>query len=144
MQRLLDETPQAPTTTKPQRAVIVTVAAVATGSILLVALALGNWAYHFRLLTSHEGRVARLVAQKPTVELVTLALQNENSPLVAAPASPAELARAVSDWGGGRGGQIEAKAAGAAQTRVFRAGEVTYFLFFDRSGVLYDFVCALN
>jgi hypothetical protein len=143
MQRLLDATPEIPAATKGQRTLFFGAALVATAIICAMALLLGSWAYRFRLLTSHEGRVARLVAQKPTVALVTQALQNENSPLLAAPQTPTELARAVAAWGGKRSGEIRAKAAGAAETRVFRSGEVTYFLFFDRDGVLCDFVCAL-
>jgi hypothetical protein len=143
MQRLLDDAPEERSTTKSQRAVIITLAGTVTTAILLVVLALGYWAYRFRLLASHEGRLARLMAQKPNVELVTVALQNEHSPLVARPGSSTELERAVAAWGAQRGAEIRAKAARAAQTRVFRSGEVIYFLFFDEAGQLHDFVCTM-
>jgi hypothetical protein len=144
MQRLLDETPDEPTTTVRQRVVIVGVAVVATCLIGLVAFLLGSWAYRVRLLTSHAGRIERLVAKKPTLALVTQALEADKSPLVAAPGSTPELERAIATWGAQRGGDIRAKASRAAQTRVFRSGDVAYFLFFDEGGVLTDFTCVLQ
>jgi hypothetical protein len=144
MQRLLDQTPEHPTTTPRQRIAIVAVAVVATSVIFGMAALLGSWAYHFRLLTSHETRVARMLSQKPTVAVVTRALENEKSPLLAVPASVEELRRAAETWGATRRSEILAKGARASQTRVFRSGEVAYFLFFDDSGVLSDFTCVLE
>jgi hypothetical protein len=144
MQRLLDETPDEPTTTLRQRVVIVGIAVFATCLIGLVAFLLGSWAYRARLLTSHEGRIERLVAKKPTLDLVTRALEADQSPLLAAPGSTPELERAVATWGAERAGDIRAKASRAARTRVFRSGDVVYFLFFDEGGVLTDFACVLQ
>ena len=144
MQKLLDQAPDVPSTTARQRVAIVTVAVLATGVIFGVAYLLGSWAYRFHLLASHETRVARLLPQKPTVNLVTQALENEKSPLLAAPTSSEELRRAALTWGAGRRAEILAKGARASQTRVFRSGKVVYFLFFDSAGVLSDFTCVLN
>jgi hypothetical protein len=138
--RRLDE----PTTTARQRVAIVGVALVATSLICLVALLLGHWAYRVRLLTSHEGRLAHLVAQKPSVDLVTQALENEKSPLVATPQSAAELESAIAMWGAERAGEIRAKGGHLAQTRVFRSAGVVYFLFFDQGGSLIEFTCVLQ
>jgi hypothetical protein len=144
MQRLLDTTADEPTTTARQRVAIVGVALVVTSLLCLAALLLGHWAYRVRLLASHEGRLAHLVAQKPSVDQVTQALENEKSPLVATPQSTAELESAIAIWGAERGGEIRAKGSHSAQTRVFRSTGVVYFLFFDQGRTLIEFTCVLR
>jgi hypothetical protein len=146
MQHLLDTTAEQPPTTTRQRVVIVGAALVVTSLICLLALLLGSWAYHVRLLTGHEGRLARLLAQKPGVDQVTQALENEKSPLVASSAGLGDLEGAIAMWGTKRAAEIRTKASRTVQTRVFRAGEgvVVYFLFFDQGGVLVDFTCVLQ
>jgi hypothetical protein len=144
MQRLLDTATDPPTTTPRQRVAIVGVALVVTSLTLLMALLLGSWAYHVRLIMGHEGRLARLLAQKPSIDRVTQALENEKSPLVASPARASDLESAMAMWGRQRSAEIRAKAGHAAQTRVFQAPEVVYFLFFDQNGILVDFTCVLQ
>lgn len=144
MQHLLDAATDEPTTTARQRVAIVGLAPLATSLICLLALRLGSWAYRVRLLTSHAGRLSQLVAEKPTVGLVTQALENEKSPLLAAPESAADLDRAIATWGAERADEIRAKASHSAQTRIFRSGQVVHFLFFDQNSVLIDFACILE
>jgi hypothetical protein len=145
VQRLLNTAPDdEPTTTTRQRFAIVGVAVLATCATCLLALMLGSWAYHVRLLSMHEGRLQQLVADRPTSGLATQALENEKSPLIAAPESAADMERVAATWGAQRGAEIRLKAGRAAKTLVFRAGDVVYFLYFDRSGTLIDFTCVLQ
>jgi hypothetical protein len=146
MQRLFDTATDGPTTSARQRVAIVGTALVVTSLICLLALLLGSWAYHVRLLTGHEGRLARLLMRKPSVEQVTQALEDEKSPLVASSTGVGSLEGALAMWGTKRAAEIRTKASQTAQTRVFRPGngEVVYFLFFDQGGVLVDFTCVLQ
>jgi hypothetical protein len=145
MQRLLESaSDDEPTTSARQRIAIVGVAVLATSATCLLALMLGSWAYRVRLLSMHEGRLQRLVAEKPARDLVTQAFENERSPLIAAPESAADVELAVTAWGTQRGAEIRLKASRAAKTLVFRAGQVVYFLYFDTSGTLVDFTCVLQ
>jgi hypothetical protein len=144
MQRLLEVATEEPTTTTRQRVAIVSIALLVTSLTCLLALLLGSWAYHVRLLTGHQGRLDRLLAQKPDVDQVTQALEGEKSPLLASATGSGDLEKAIALWGRQRAGEIRIKAGRSAQTRVFRAGEVVYFLFFDQGGVLVDFTCVLQ
>ena len=146
MQRLFDIAADQPTTSARQRVAIVGTALVVTSLICLLALLLGSWAYHVRLLMGHEGRLARLLMKKPNVDQVTQGLEDEKSPLVTSSPGVDGLEGAIAMWGTKRATEIRTKASHAVQTRAFRAGggEVVYFLFFDQGGVLVDFTCVLQ
>src|SRR5262249_59921613 len=104
-------------------------------------LLLGSWGYEIRRLSYHDARLRRLVDRQPTVDVVTVALEEEGSPLLAAPADPDALRRAVERWGDGRREEILQKSGRWPTTRAHRAGDVTYFLYYDASGVLKDYTC---
>jgi hypothetical protein len=104
-----------------------------------VAFVLGAWAFGARRYAVHDTRLRHLVQQQPTMDRVTRGLEDDGSPLVAAPRTPAELARVVEERAGPRAPAILEKARGYPQTRVFRAGDMIYFLFFDEDDVLRDY-----
>lgn len=112
-----------------------------TGAILWAVLLLGSWAYDYRRLSYHEGRLARLVEKKPALDLVVLALEQDGSPLVDAARGEEDLRRAAARWGPARTAEILAKGERWTQARVFRAGDVVYFLYFDAAGLLRDYTC---
>jgi len=114
-------------------------AVLASALICYVAFWLGAWAFGARRFAIHETRLRRLVQQQPSMDRVTRGLEDEGSPLLAAPASEAELRRVVEEKAGERAPAILEKARRYAQTRVFVAGDMIYFLFFDAGGVLRDY-----
>jgi hypothetical protein len=114
-------------------------AAVASALMAYLAFVLGAWAFEARRTAVHDTRLRHLVQQQPTMDRVTRGLEDEGSLLVAAPRTPAELARVVRERAGQRAPAILEKARGYPQTRVFQAGDMIYFLFFDKDDVLRDF-----
>jgi hypothetical protein len=64
----------------------------------------------------------------------------ENSPLLGSPADDRALRDAATRWGRERQGEVVAKGRRWPQTRVFRAGDMIYFLYFDEKGVLRDYL----
>jgi hypothetical protein len=114
-------------------------AALASALMAYVAFALGAWAFGARRYATHETRLRRLVQQQPTMDRVTRGLEDEGSPLLAAPQSPPELRRVVEERAGARAPAILEKARAYPQTRVFQAGDMIYFLFFDANDVLRDY-----
>jgi hypothetical protein len=141
MQRLLDETKDEPTTTARQRVVIVIGALAVTAVLFGLAYLLGMWAYAFRLQASHEARLSRVLAQKPTGDQITQGLALQGDTLVAEVGSASELAPIIERWGGRRGDEIHAKAELARKTRVYRASEMAYFVYFDAADVMQGFTC---
>jgi hypothetical protein len=121
--------------------------AILAASLLLTLLAgyaafmLGGWAFDTRRFVQHQGRLQRLLAQAPRLDQVVAALENEKSPLLAAPRDEGELRRRASEWGKGKSGEILEKGRRWPQTRVFAAGDMIYFLYFDGEGVMRDFTC---
>jgi hypothetical protein len=119
--------------------------AIVVGSLALaaiplsLALFLGTWGFEYRGLSLHQGRLERLVQRQPKLEQVMAGLEAEGSALLAAPSDQAALAAAAVRWGREHAPALQKKASEHAQTRVFRAGDFIYFLYFDADDVLRDF-----
>jgi len=117
------------------------------GALLLTGLAcalafwLGAWSFDFRRYSQHEGRLRRLVLQEPTRDRVERGLADEGSPLIEAPEGPAALEKVARSLGGRKAGEVLTKGRRWPTTRVFRAGDMLYFLYFDRDDVLRDYTC---
>jgi hypothetical protein len=114
-------------------------AALASALMAYVAFALGAWAFGARRWVAHDTRLRHLVQQQPTMDRVTRGLADEGMLLVAAPRTPAEVRRAVEELAGPRAPAILEKARAHPQTRVYQAGDMIYFLFFDAEDVLRDY-----
>jgi hypothetical protein len=106
---------------------------------LLVAVYLGVFGYHFRRTTLHEGRLQGMLNQEPTLYQVVVGLR-EKAPLVASPEGEEELERWLSKWGDQRKEEILEKARRWPITRIFEAGDMIYFIYFDEGKVMRDFV----
>jgi hypothetical protein len=121
--------------------------AIFAGALLVSALAayaallLGAWGFDFRRYAQHEGRLRRLVQQQPSLDRVLRGLADEGSLLVEAPDSPETLAVVARRRAGPKVEEVLAKGARHAKTRVFRAGDMLYFLYFDGDDVLRDYTC---
>lgn len=112
-----------------------------TALIAWLAFTIGAWGFGFRRFSQHEGRLRRLLPQQPSLERVVQGLNEEGSRLVAAPETEAALERVLAERAGDRAALVRAKAARWRYTRVFVAGDMVYFVFFDEARVMRDFVC---
>jgi hypothetical protein len=124
-----------------QRVAIVLASLLITAGLGWLAFALGSWGFDTRRYLQHQGRLKRMLEQKPVVEQVVEGLRNDGSPLVAAPRDPATLHAVARARGGPRQDEVIAKGMKWAQTRVFQAGDMVYFIYFDADGVMRDYVC---
>lgn len=116
------------------------------GSVTLASLAcylalmLGAWGFAYRRYSMHETRLARLRSLHPTLDQVVQGLRDEGSPLVDTPRSRDEL-EVAARRGGRMKREILDKSARWPQTRVFLAGDMVYFIYFDGRGIMQDFTC---
>jgi hypothetical protein len=122
------------------RAAILIASVAITAGVAYLAFLLGAWGFNTRRYSQHEGRLRKLLLANPRLELVVQAFEEEGSPLVAAPASPRELEKVAAEWAGPQAQLVVEKGARWPQTRVFAAGDMVYFIFFDEPGVMRDFV----
>lgn len=104
-----------------------------------VAFWLGAAYFQVRRVTTHATRLENLLRKNPTVDQVTEGLRLEESPLVASPVGEEALREAANRWGRDKKAEVLAKGRRWPRTRVFRAGDMIYFLFFDDAGVMRDY-----
>jgi hypothetical protein len=122
-----------------RRAWIIVGALVASGLALYLALFIGAWGFEFRRTSQHDGRLRRLVQQQPTLARVVQGLADDGSPLIESPDGPAALEAVANRYGGAKAGEVRTKGGRWPTTRVFQAGDMMYFLYFDRDDVLRDY-----
>jgi hypothetical protein len=127
---------------KKKLLLLATVGLVLTGVGLTGALLFGGLYYQFRRATSHEKRLYGILEQTPTLYQVTEGLK-EKAPLLASPESTTELESWASKWPSKRDEILE-KAAMWSLTRVFDAGDMIYFVYFDEDEVMKDFTYVDN
>jgi len=122
-----------------RRGVIVGGSLAFTGGAFTLALVLGAFSFEARRAASHRRRLDRMLQQTPLLEQVTAGLADDGSPLIAAPQDGGALEQAVRRWGSDRAEEIRSKARRWPITRVFQAGDMVYFIFFDASQRMRDF-----
>ena len=103
-----------------------------------VALVLGTIGYDVRRMNMHEARLKGILVQTPTVYQVTEGLK-EKAPLVRIVESPEDLRDAVDRYAGDRRDVVLEKAERFPQLRIFAAGDMMYFIFFDAEDVMRDY-----
>jgi hypothetical protein len=133
-----DGSEQDPRASKKRMALTAAAALVAVGG-LATALILGTLGYDIRRTNMHEARLKRILVQTPTVYQVTEGLK-EKAPLVSIVESPEELEEALERWAGSARAPIEEKATRFPQLRIFAAGDMMYFIFFDAGHIMRDYV----
>lgn len=121
------------------RAAILTASVAITAGVAYLAFLLGAWGFNTRRYGQHEGRLRKLLLASPRLEQVVQAFEEEGSPLVTAPADPRELEKVAAELAGPQAPLVVEKGARWPQTRVFAAGDMVYFIFFDEAGVMRDF-----
>jgi len=113
-----------------------------TALLVYLAFLLGAWGFDTRRFSQHDRRLRGLVVRSPTVGQVEQAFDEEGTRLLARPASREELLRVAAERGGTRADDVVEKGTRWPTTRVFVAGDMVYFLFFDQDGVMRDYVIA--
>jgi hypothetical protein len=121
------------------RAEIVIASVAITAGVAYLAFLLGAWGFNTRRYSQHEGRLRKLLLASPRLPQVVQAFEEEGSPLLAAPAGPRELEKVATERGGAKKDEVVAKAARWSQARVFLAGDMVYFVFFDADGIMRDY-----
>jgi len=115
----------------------------ATGAILALVFSLAGWAYRHRDASLHDGRLRRVVEKHPTMSQVSEGILAEpGNRALPTPASEEELRRLLAQYPRGRADQIVGKRRRWRDLRVFDAGDVVYFLYFDEAGALQDYELA--
>jgi len=122
-----------------RRWVLIGAAALVAIAGLATALVLGTLGYDIRRSNMHEARLKGILVQTPTVYQVTEGLK-EKAPLVSIVETPADLEDAVDRWAGAQRPVIADKAKRFPQLRIFAAGDMMYFIFFDDSNIMRDYV----
>ncbi len=106
---------------------------------LVIALILGVSGYHVRRMTLHDGRLQGVLDQEPTLYQVVEDLK-EKAPLIAFPKGEEELAQWISKWGDQKRDEILTKGRTWPIVRLFEAGDMIYFIYFDEQEIMRDFV----
>ena len=129
---------QDPRAARTRMLLTVGAAVVAIGG-LATALVLGTIGYDVRRTNMHEARLKGILVQTPTVYQVTEGLK-EKAPLLQIIESPEELQEALDRFAGAKREVILEKANLFPQLRIFAAGDMMYFIFFDADNVMRDYV----
>ena len=115
--------------------------AVTLGALTL-AMVLGSASFDFRRYTVHQQRMQKVLREQPTADRLTRGLADEGTVLLAVLRSREDVGREASARGGKNAAEVREKAARHAETRVYQASDMLYFVYFDADGVMRDFTCA--
>lgn len=121
-----------------RRALIMGAAAAVSLAALAVVLTLGAWAYNYRRLSMHEGRLANLVKKKPSVSIASRGLTDEGWATIAADLDDAMLAKLFGADPPPRVAEVRAKRAKWPTTRAYVHDDLVYVLYFDADGKAAD------
>jgi hypothetical protein len=123
------------------RFLILAGALAVTIGALTVAFWLGSASFDARRYGQHNARLAKVMLEKPSAERLTLGLAAEGTPLLVTATTAEAKERTTVARGGLRLAEIREKAARYPELRTYQAGDMLYFVFFDREGVMQDFTC---
>jgi len=76
--------------------------------------------------------------EEPTLHQVTVGLE-EKAPLAASPQNEGELEEWIAKYGGQKRDEILEKGRQWPITRIFDAGDMIYFIYFDEEQIMRDF-----
>jgi hypothetical protein len=120
---------------------ILAAALAVTLGALALAMVLGSASFDFRRYTVHQRRMQKVLGEQPTADRLTRGLADEGTALLAVARTREEVDREAFARGGKRVAEVREKGARHAETRVYQAGDMLYFVFFDATGVMRDFTC---
>ena len=114
-------------------------------AVTLAALSLAFWlgaaSFDARRYDQHRRRLAKVLLEQPSADRLTRGLDAEGSPLVETATTAAEKERVALARGGARLSEIREKSARYPELRVYQAGDMLYFVYFDAAGLMRDFTC---
>jgi hypothetical protein len=116
-------------------------ALAATLAALGLAFWLGSASFDARRYGQHRARLEKVMRARPSADRLTRGLEAEGSPLLEIAADAAAKQRAATARGGARAAEIREKAGRYPELRIYQAGDMLYFVFFDGEGVMQDFTC---
>lgn len=122
-----------------RRTLILGGAALVSLAALAVVLLLGAWAFEYRRLSLHEGRLQNLVEKRPSLAVAAQGLQNEGWTMAASEVEDATLARLFGEAPPPRVAEVRAKRSRWPASRVFVQEDLVYVLYFDADGKAADF-----
>jgi hypothetical protein len=108
---------------------------------LTIAFWLGSASFDVRRYGQHNARLAKVMLERPSADRLTRGLVAEGTPLLVTALSAEEKERAAVARGGARLTEIREKAARHPELRVYQAGDMIYFIYFDKEGLMRDFTC---
>ena len=120
---------------------IVAGALAVTLGILALAFWLGSASFDVRRYSQHNERLGKVLRERPEADRLTRGLEAEGSPLLLTATSASEKERAAAERGAARAAEIREKAARHSELRVYQAGDMLYFVYFDQEGLMRDFTC---
>jgi len=116
-------------------------AAVVTLGALALAMLLGSASFDFRRYSQHQGRLQKVMRERPTADRLTQGLADEGTVLLAVATTRGEVDHEAAARGGKKAAEIREKGGRHAQTRVYQTADMLYFIYFDTAGVMRDFTC---
>jgi hypothetical protein len=126
----------------PSRTAVLVASVAITAGVAYLAFLLGAWGFNTRRYSQHERRLQKLLLAEPRLDQVVQAFEEEGSALVASARGAGELQAVAAKYAGERAAAVGEKGARWPQTRVFAAGDMYYFVFFDDGGVMRGFALA--
>lgn len=126
----------------PSRAAVLLAAVAITAGVAYLAFLLGAWGFNTRRYSQHERRMQKVLLATPRMDQVVRGLEDEGSRLIAAASGRDELRALATRYAGAQAAAVVEKGSAWPQTRVFAAGDMFYFVFFDEAGVMRGFALA--
>jgi hypothetical protein len=105
---------------------------------LAIVLTLGAWAYDYRRLSMHEGRLANLVKKRPTMSIASRGLTDEGWATIAPALDDATIAQLFGPHPPPRVAEVRAKRAKWPTARAYVHDDLVYVLYFDADGKAAD------
>ena len=120
---------------------IAALALLVTLGALALAMLLGSASFDFRRYTVHRQRLQKVLREQPSADRLTRGLADEGTLLLAVLNGAVDVEREAATRGGAMAAEIREKAGRYPQTRVYQAGDMLYFVYFDAAGLMRDFTC---
>lgn len=107
---------------------------------VLGALYLGAWAFDVRRFSTHQTRLARLLAHSPTLAQVDQGFKDEGTLLLGSAEGDAALRALAQRFTRDKAAAVSSAGRPYPLTKAYLAGDMIYFIHFDERRVMCAFV----